>query len=183
MMKMKILILSLVCFVVSSSCAQTTFDTYFEKKSLRLDFALSGNAEFQTAALQQLREEPVWGGPVNNLIEPFNYGGYYVYVYDKATQKLIYSRSFNTLFEEWRTTEQAKTETQSWTNSVSIPFPRREVTVEISGRDKNDMQFYSLLKIDVDPASIFIDRGRLKENKIARFNIPAILPPRSIWSL
>ncbi|MDR1556724.1 MAG: IgA Peptidase M64 [Tannerellaceae bacterium] len=147
---------------------QSTFDTYFEKKSLRIDFALSGDVASQTAALQQLREEPLWGGPQRNLIDSSGYGGYYVNVYDKATQKLIYSRGFNTLFEEWRTTEQAKTEIQSWTNSVSIPYPRQEVVVEITGRDRKDMQFRTLLKTAISPASIFIDRGRLKDNKITR---------------
>jgi IgA Peptidase M64/Peptidase M64 N-terminus len=165
-MKTKFSLVFMAAFCCLSTFAQSEFDAYFEKKSLRVDFALSGNTQSQTAAIQQLREEPTWGGPVKNLIDTFNYGGYYVNVYDKATNKLIYSRSFNTLFEEWRTTEQAKTETQSWNNSASIPFPKSKVVVEITARDKTDMQFHSLLKMDVDPASIFIDRGKLKDNKV-----------------
>lgn len=148
--------------------AQNSFDTYFEKKSLRVDFALSGNSTYQAAAIQQLREEPVWGGPVRNLIEEFDYGGYYVHVRDKATNELIYSRSFNTLFEEWTTTEQALSEVQSWSNSISIPFPRKTVVFELSARDKSDMRFHSLLKTDIDPQSIFIDRGSLKNNRITQ---------------
>ena len=113
-------------------------------------------------------EEPVWAGPVKNLIDPFGYGGYYINVYDKAGKELIYSRGFNTLFEEWRSTEQAKTETQSWTNSISIPYPKAPVIIEITARDKADMQFHPLLKQEIDPASIFIDRGKLKENRITK---------------
>lgn len=165
-MKTKISLLLISAFCSLSAFAQSEFDNYFEKKSLRVDFALSGNTESQSAAIQQLREEPVWGGPVKNLIDSFNYGGYYVNVYDKASNKLIYSRGFNTLFEEWRSTEQAKTEKQSWNNSTSIPFPKSKIVVEITARDKADMQFHSLLKMDIDPASIFIDRGNLKNNKI-----------------
>ena len=70
------------------------------------------------------------------------------------------------MFEEWRSTEQAKTETQSWTNSASVPFPKVPVYVEITARDKADMQFHPLLKQEVDPKSIFIDRGKLKANKV-----------------
>lgn len=162
--KLSLLLLTVLCSL--SSFAQESFDTYFEKKSLRIDFALSGNLQHQSAAIQQLREEPVWGGPQKNLIDQFNYGGYYINVYDKATNKLIYSRGFNTLFEEWRSTEQAKTETQSWTNSASIPYPKAPVYIEITAREKSDMQFHPLLKQEVDPKSIFIDRGKLKENKI-----------------
>ncbi len=148
--------------------AQGEFDKYFEKKSLRVDFALSGNAEFQAAALQQMREEPYWGGPEKNLTDEFYYGGYYVNVYDKTTNKLIYSRSFNTLFEEWRSTDQATKETQAWTNSISIPYPKAPVVFEITGREKADMQFHTLMKMDIDPTSIFIDRGKLKDNKVTQ---------------
>ncbi|MDR2125430.1 MAG: IgA Peptidase M64 [Prevotellaceae bacterium] len=165
-MKKQIFILTVFCLATLKNYGQTNFDKYFENKSMRIDFALAGNYEYQTAALQQIREEPVWGGPVHNLIDKFNYGGYYVKVYDKTSGNLIYSRGFNTLFEEWRSTEQAKNETQSWTNSVSFPYPKQTITVDILGRNKDDMQFYSLLKIDIDPNSIFINRERLKENKV-----------------
>lgn len=166
-MKTKICIY-LIAFVCSlSSFSQEAFNSYFEMKSLRVDFALSGNSNFQAAALQHVREEPVWGGPVRNLIDRFYYGGYYINVYDKASSQLIYSRGFNTLFEEWRSTEQATKETQSWTNSISVPYPKKEVIVEITGRDKNDMQFYPLLKVEIDPSSIYIDRSKLTENKVS----------------
>ncbi|GHT37316.1 hypothetical protein FACS189435_2060 [Bacteroidia bacterium] len=167
-MKRKGFLLLSLCWCLLGSHAQSTFETYFENKSLRVDFALSGNEAKQSAALQQLREEPVWGGPVNNLVEPFDYGGYNVKLYDKASGKLVYFRSFNTLFEEWRTTEQAKKEVQSWSNSVSVPYPKKEATLVISGRERTDMKFHPLLELDIDPSSIFIDRGKLKDNKVSR---------------
>ena len=68
-MKTKISLLLLAILCNFSVFAQSDFDKYFEKKSLRVDFALSGNLKSQSAAIQGLREEPVWGGPVKNLIE------------------------------------------------------------------------------------------------------------------
>ena len=85
-MKTKISLLLLAILCNFSVFAQSDFDKYFEKKSLRVDFALSGNLKSQSAAIQGLREEPVWGGPVKNLIDKFNYGGYYINVYDKLTR-------------------------------------------------------------------------------------------------
>lgn len=164
--KITLFLLTTLCSL--TGLAQSDFETYFTSRSLRIDFTLNGNQDTQSAAMKQLREEPIWGGPVKNLIDPFNYGGYFVNVYDKASDKLIYSRGFNTLFEEWRSTEQAKTETQSWINSVSVPYPKANIIVEITARDKADMQFHSLLKQEVDPNSIFIDRGKLKDNKITQ---------------
>ncbi len=153
-------------FTFSAQSQNISFEQYFEPKSLRVDFALSGNADAQYAAIQQLREEPIWSGPKKNLIDRFCYGGYYVNVYDKTTNQLIYSRGFNTLFEEWQTTDQAKHESQAWNNSISIPYPKQEVIIELTARDRKDMQFHPLMKTTIDPASIFIDRGKLKENRV-----------------
>ncbi|MDL2220996.1 IgA Peptidase M64 [Parabacteroides sp. OttesenSCG-928-N08] len=150
--------------------AQSEFDNWFEAKSLRIDFILSGNNEQQEASLFQLREEPCWAGPRINLIDPFNYGGYLIRLFDKASGQLIYTRGFNTLFEEWRTTEQAKQERQGWTNSIAVPYPKATITVDILERKKSDMQFHSLMKWDIDPASIFIRRNRLTENRIVEIH-------------
>ena len=146
--------------------AQSNYDSYFIGKRLRIDFALSGNAGTQSAALIQLREEPVWGGPRKNLIDPFDYGGYTLHVYDKLSLKLIYSHGFNTLFEEWRTTDQAKTEIQSWTNSVTMPFPQNKVIIKLLGRNRDTNVKDTLLTLDIDPMSIFIDRSKLNDNPV-----------------
>ncbi|MCD7931276.1 MAG: IgA Peptidase M64 [Tannerellaceae bacterium] len=151
---------------INPLAAQLKFEDHFEKKSLRVDFDLNGNSEKQSAALRQMREEPVWGGPVKNLIDNFGYGGYYVHVKDKETGELVYTRGFNTLFEEWLTTDQAKTETQSWTNSISIPYPKRPVVLKILARNRANMQFDTLLTLSIDPSSIFIDRSPLRQNRV-----------------
>ena len=165
-MKRKIVTALLLCATALPGL-RAQFDQYFENKSLRIDFALSGNVSTQSAALQQLREEPVWGGP-RALIEPFEYGGYNIKAYDKESGELIYSRNFNTLFEEWRTTEQAVTEVQSWTNSIAVPYPKKEISLTISGRSRETMKLEPLLKLDVDPRSIYINRDRLKDNRVTK---------------
>jgi len=165
-MKSTIGLFLVFCLCFCQGYAQDKFNTYFERKTLRIDFTLSGNSTFQTAAIEQMREEPIWGGPVSNLIDKFGYGGYYVNVFDKKSNELIYSRGFNTLFEEWQSTDQAKEETQAWTNTVVLPFPKQEIVFEILARNKENMQFHSLIRQTVDPTSIFIDRGKLKDNKI-----------------
>lgn len=164
----KYLLTSLLLILSACAFAQSTFDTYFEDKSLRIDFITVGNSQTQSAVVHQLREEPVWGGPRKNLVEPFDYGEYRLDVYDKESGELIYRRSFCSLFGEWRTTAEAKVETQAWYNSMSVPFPKNKVTIDITARNKADMKFYSIMKHEVDPSSIFIDRSSLVENKVAK---------------
>ena len=164
----KYLLTSLLLILSACAFAQSTFDTYFEDKSLRIDFITVGNSQTQSAVVHQLREEPVWGGPRKNLVEPFDYGEYRLDVYDKESGELIYRRSFCSLFGEWRTTAEAKVETQAWYNSMSVPFPKNKVTIDITARNKADMKFYSIMKHEVDPSSIFIDRSSLVENKVTK---------------
>jgi hypothetical protein len=159
----------ILIFSMFLSCAvihaQDLYGTYFTDKQLRIDFALSGNAAFQAAALIRLKEEPVWGGPRKNLTDPFELGGYMLKVYDKSNGTFIYSRGFNTLFEEWRATAQAKKETQSWTNSVVMPYPRDSIEIKLLARNKATNLYDTLLVLDIDPKSIFIDRGKLTDNR------------------
>lgn len=166
MKSLKIILTAALLLLSNLSFAQ--FDKYFENKSLRIDFITIGNSQTQSAVIHQLREEPVWGGPLKNLVEPFDYGEYRVDVYSLADNELIYRRSFCSLFGEWRTTAEAKVETQAWYNSMSVPFPKEKVLIDITARNKADMKFYSIMKHEVDPSSIFIDRSSLAENKVRK---------------
>jgi hypothetical protein len=167
----KICFLSLSLGLYASSYAQATFDRYFNGKQLRMDFALCGNAGEQSAALMQLREEPAWGGPRVNLIDPFGYGGYLLEMYDQASGELIYSRGFNTLFEEWRTTEQAQTETQAWVNSIAAPFPCRPATTVLLAHNRSTNRKDTLMTLAIDPSSIFIERSRLKDHPVTAIRL------------
>lgn len=168
MTRLKFLFLSLACIFFAQACTQSTYDKYFEDTSLRIDFMSIGDAVSQTAVVHELRQEPVWGGPKKNLIEPFGYGEYLMEVYDAASEELIYSRSFCSLFGEWRTTAEAKVEKQAWYNSMSIPFPKNRIIVDLKARNKTDMKFYSIMRHEIDPTSMFIDKSPLVDNKVVK---------------
>lgn len=137
------------------------FNNYFEPtNALRVDFYLAGNAQSQTAYFDAVYGELVWGGNPSNTIEPFLYGEYCFKVYDKATNVLVYSKGFSSLFQEWRTTEEAKTLSRAFAQSMRIPCPTQPVRIEISERKKSDGLFYSMFSMELDPKSIFINREK-----------------------
>lgn len=168
MNRLKTMIFGLSALLFMQACTQSTYDRYFEDKSLRIDYMSIGDAKTQTAVVHELREEPVWGGPKKNLIEPFGYGEYLMEIYDAASDELIYSRSFCSLFGEWRTTAEAKIETQAWYNSMSIPYPKDRIIVDLKARNKADMKFYSIMRHEIDPSSMFIDKAPLVDNKVVK---------------
>jgi hypothetical protein len=84
-----------------------------------------------------------------------------LYVFDSSSNNLIYSRGFSTLFQEWQSTEEAKTTFRSMSGSVIMPFPKNKIRVEIQRRERNN-SFSKKFEYYVDPESYFIIREKIK---------------------
>jgi hypothetical protein len=149
---MKNFTIVLITFFTFSSVltSQNVFDKNFEDASLRIDFTLAGDKDTETAYLTEIKKEPFWGGTKKNLIDRFDYGTYRLYVSDKNSGDTLYTAGFCSLFEEWQTTEEAKNDPKAFYQSVTIPFPKNDVTVEIKRRQRNGT-LTQLLKTDISP--------------------------------
>jgi hypothetical protein len=131
------------------------YDTYFLDKSLRVDFSHAGNINEAFYYLEQLKSEPYFSGSKTNLIDPIDNGEYKVMVYSKDGN-LIFTRGFTTLFQEWRTTEEAKTVSRSFYESIQIPYPKDTVIFEIHNRLKSGT-FEKKFTMKIDPSSYLIN--------------------------
>ncbi|NOU46082.1 MAG: peptidase M64, partial [Bacteroidales bacterium] len=86
--------LLIIVVLLNLNNLQAQFDSIFISKSLRIDYTHAGNAETEWYALDELIEEPFWGGSKLNLIESFGYGEYAVKVFDARSMQLIYSHGY-----------------------------------------------------------------------------------------
>lgn len=137
-------------FISISALSQVKYDEHFTDDRWRIDFMLCGDARQQTAALSEIHFENSWSGTKTNLIDPFEYGSYYVRVYESDT--LIYSTGFCSLFEEWLSTEEANHVQRAYSHSVRIPEPLNPVRIELWKRSYDTGLFDSLLlSFDADP--------------------------------
>jgi hypothetical protein len=137
------------------------FDRWFEHKTLRLDFTHAGDYLHEELFLDELLEEPYWGGSTVNLIDTSGYGTYLVTLHDLATGTLLYSRGFCTLFGEWRGTDEARHARRSAPGTVVLPYPRASARVEIHLRDNRAGGiFEKKLEHVIDVADPFIKRDR-----------------------
>jgi hypothetical protein len=139
--------------------AQSSFDTYFYDKTLRLDYQHAGDIKNQQIFLDELIAEPIWGGPHDSLIEPFEYGKYRFTVADSASGKIIFAKNYSTLFSEWQTTEEAKKTQRSFPESVIFPYPKAKVIVSFYARDKRNV-LHLTQQFTVDPNSYFVKQER-----------------------
>ena len=125
------------------------YDEYFTHERLRVDLVLAGNATEQHAYVNRLFREKEWSGSPASLINDFGYGEYIYKVF--SGDELVFSSGFCTLFDEWRTTEQAKTTDMSMGHSIWMPFPKDSVHVSVCQRIRETGGYESMLEFDVDP--------------------------------
>ena len=142
--------------------ASAQFEKYFYNKTLRIDYMHAGTADTDVYALDELIDEPFWGGSKTNLICPFNYGNYKFTVTDVASGELIYSKGYSSLFAEWQTTAEARETTRSYPENVVMPYPKKPVTVDFFKR-KRDGEWENQFTLKVDPKSYFIKKERRHE--------------------
>ena len=69
--------------------------------------------------------EGAWPGPLDRWIDESNLGKYYFQVLDRATNRVIYSRGFASIYGEWETTDEAKQQRRAFSESVRFPAPGR----------------------------------------------------------
>ncbi len=112
------------------------FDAYFHDKALRLDLYQGGDAKESLTTIHNLFEEPVWPETPKNLLSPFPYGKYMVKVRDTASNRLIYSKGFDSLFAEYATTKPALLGTKKvFQTTTRIPLPKASVQIAIERRN------------------------------------------------
>ncbi|MGB8490864.1 MAG: M64 family metallopeptidase [Bacteroidales bacterium] len=149
--------------------AQANFDRYFIDKTLRFDFMFAGNYQKTVVYPVGMKEEPYWAGSFNSLIDPFDYGNFRYEVYDSSGQKLIYSKGFCTLFQEWQTTDEARKTDRSFYEVATMPFPREKVKFILSMREK-DGSFTRLYDNEIDPSDYFISKEKPLNTGVTKIN-------------
>ena len=138
--------LLLFCFQLSAQ----NFDTYFQNKTLRLDYLHEGNAHTETVKPVTFWQGGVWSGTHTQLIEPARLGEMILTLKDKKTNEIIFTRSYSTLFGEYATTEKAEKETGHFEESVLMPYPKNPVIYEL-GVYSRAHQFTFLYSGEFDP--------------------------------
>ena len=158
MIKKIALLLLIVCISVY---AQVNFDDFFLDKTLRMDYYHTGDKNSELLSFGRLIEEGTWSGSKKNIIDHLNFGNYFLKVFEDSTGKLIYSRGFSDLYQEWQTTEEAKTITRTMEGSVVMPFPKGKIKVEIDRRNKKN-DFVKKFEKVINPKDYFIEKEKIK---------------------
>lgn len=130
------------------------FDTNFNDATLRIDYTLLGNASEQLVALRDMSSTDNWWGRRVNLDNVPLAGNGDLTLYDAETREVLYKTSFSSLFQEWITTEEAKSITKSFEFTLLVPMPKRATIAEMVLRDNTGKE--SKLSHTIDPKDVLI---------------------------
>jgi len=133
-------------------------DALAAPRTMRLDYYHSGNAKQELFSLDRVVIEPLeWPGNLDKSIDRTNLGRYFFEVKDRQG-RVLYSRGFASIYGEWETTDEAAKINRTFHESLRFPAPDSPVRIVIRKRDARN-EFQDVWTMDVDPASMFVDRA------------------------
>lgn len=145
-------------FAVCVLTASAQYDKWFDDATMRFDFYhCGGGGTAECYFFDEVIREPYWGGSKNYLVDTTMYGDQMFKIVDEGSGETLYSRGYNTLFNEWLTTDEASKQTHSMPESIVFPYPKEPVCVEIYYRNARK-QWVKGLSHRIDPNDVFIRR-------------------------
>ena len=98
---------------------------------MRVDYYHSGNSHDEWFSMDRVVLEPLeWAGNPAKAIDESGLGNFLFEVREQGTGKLVYSRGFNSVFAEWKTTDEALHGNRTFSESLRFcllytsPSPR-----------------------------------------------------------
>lgn len=132
------------------------FDKYFIDKTLRIDFFHTGNDTSEVITIDKIYKYSTWAGNPEHCLDTFNNGKYYIKIYDRVSNTLIYSKGFNTIFGEYQTTNPAlKGLKRTFHETALIPCPQKSFFFVIESRNKNNFMHGIFIR-EINPHGIGI---------------------------
>jgi hypothetical protein len=128
--------------------------------TMRLDYYHSGNARAEIFSVDRIVIEPLpWPGSPAQALDGTNLGKYRFEVVDRATNRVLFSHGFASIYGEWETTEEAGRVNRTFHESLRFPAPEAPVQVVLKKRDA-DNAFREIWSTLVEPEDKFIDRSK-----------------------
>lgn len=145
---------------MNTEASEIKFDDYFLDETMRIDYHHTGDSELEIISIDKIYRYGIWAGSLNNMIDNFNNGKYYLKIYDLQSGKLIYSKGFDTYFGEYQTSTQASNGIKkSYHESALIPYPKNKIKFSIEKRDKkNNLAEMFVFEINPDDQHIIQDK-------------------------
>jgi hypothetical protein len=128
--------------------------------TMRLDYYHTGSSTEEVFSIDRLVIEPLsWPGNPAKSLDDTNLGKYFFEVRDQASNRPLYSRGFASIFGEWETTDEARTATRTFSESLRFPEPDGPFQIVLKKRDASNV-FREVWSVKLDPKDQFVDNSK-----------------------
>ena len=146
-----------VCLSIAVACVLVSAREAAAARTMRVDYFHTGNAKQEVFSIDRVVVEPLeWPGNPKQPIDRTNLGKYFFEVRDRASGRVLYSRGFASVYGEWETTDEAKSISRTFHESLRFPVPDTPVRIVLRKRDAKN-QFVDAWTTEVDPRDMFVD--------------------------
>src|SRR3984893_10163760 len=120
----------LFCFFSFSFSSPSFAASLSAPRTLRVDYYHTGNSHDEWFSLDRVVLEPLeWPGNLNKSIDESQLGEYLLEVRERGGGKVLYSRGFNSVFGEWKTTDAALHGNRRFAEAFGLPSDEAKVEV------------------------------------------------------
>ena len=127
------------------------FEDVFKDRTLRVDYYREGNRKRNDVKLAGYRDnQSPWAGSMTQMLDPFDNGQYRIVVREASTGEVIYSRCYNSIFQEYCSTPEGADSIVKYEEVVKVPWPTVAVVFEMQERG-DDLLFRTQAEWKFDP--------------------------------
>ena len=125
-------------------------------RTLRIDFFHTGNVDTELFSTDQVVLEPLpFSGNLQQPVDLLLRGKYLFEAVEPETGKLIWSRSFSSIYGEWETTGEARQQNRTFHESVRLPDQENVFELVIKKRNATN-EFEEVWRIEIDPTDYLV---------------------------
>lgn len=158
--------LSVLFFYSLHAQSDVKFGEYFADKTMRIDYYHTGNAEMEFITIDKIYAYGTFAGSLNNLIDRFNQGRYYFKVYDVDTEKLIFSKGFDSYFGEYKLSSDAiEGKMKTYHETAIIPFPLNKIRFAVELRNRENL-LQEIFSAEIDPENVMVIRQEPEDPQV-----------------
>jgi IgA peptidase M64/peptidase M64-like protein len=125
-------------------------------RTLRVDYFHTGNVDTELFSLDQVVLEPLaFPGNLQQPIDLLLRGKYLFEAIEPGSGKVLWSRSFSSIYGEWETTGEARQQNRTFHESVRLP--NQDSIFELVIRKRNAQNdFEEVWRINIDPTDYLV---------------------------
>jgi IgA peptidase M64/peptidase M64-like protein len=125
-------------------------------RTLRVDYFHTGNVDTELFSLDQVILEPLtFPGNLQQPIDLLQRGKYLIEAIEPGSGKLLWSRSFSSIYGEWETTGEARQQNRTFHESVRLPNQDSIFELVIKKRNAKNV-FEEVWRIEIDPMDYLV---------------------------